>query len=392
MYKKDVIQVKKRFISLVVLIFLLSTSLVFASDDLFNEYGVRKDVRQTFSEEKVENLESKDDVEIDKEWTVEFNQEIQLDDIFSMSIKKDDIYIPVDIDISDDKEAKITPVNDYEYNTEYSVYISLFNGNQYKMDFKTIEDPKYADDTEKPNVSNIEAISPYYTLVEFNEQVDDSSINFEIYEKDTDNELNITEIWDTSENGILVETEKQENNEEYELKILGVSDLAGNTLKDKTVDFEGIDDEESNYGFSRENPYKYDWWWGLVKGEKTEISIGVIDIIRGESALGYIKEMNQFNDDPGYGKEYILAKMCFKLEESDSGSFEISPYDFEAVSGNGVTYNTPSITFDDYYFEEFDRKIYDGAEFIGWLAFEVDKDDKNPLLLWNNQVWFELYE
>jgi hypothetical protein len=134
-----VIQVKTKIISLLILILLLSTSLVFASDDIFDKYGVRKEVMQTLSEEDVVNLGSKDNVFIDKEWTVEFNQEIDLNEIFSMSIKKRNGYIPVDIAIVGETEAKIIPVNDYEYNTEYSVYISLFNGNQYKMDFKTIQ-------------------------------------------------------------------------------------------------------------------------------------------------------------------------------------------------------------------------------------------------------------
>lgn len=383
---------KKRILSLLILIFSLSTSLVFASDDVFNEYGVRKDIRETMSIENVVELESKENVAIDKEWTVEFNQEIQLENIFSMSIKKGDVYIPVNIDISGDKEAEITPVYYYEYGTDYTVYISLFNGNQYSMDFETVEDPKYAYDTERPYVVSVESIDDDIVVIEFNERVDVDTISCEIYEKNTDNELDITEIWYTSKNGILIETEKQEDNEEYELKILEVSDLAGNILKGRTFEFDGISYEESNYGFSRANPYKYDWWWSLIRGDYMEYSLGVYDIIRGESALEYIKEMNQFNDDPGYGKEYILAKIHFELEESDTGSYELTPYEFEAVSGNGVAYNTPFIVFDDYYFEEFDRKIYDGGEFEGWLAFEVDKDDEYPLLLWNDQVWFELYE
>jgi len=37
--------VKKKTVSLLLLIFLLSTNLVFASDDVFDKYGVRKDIR-----------------------------------------------------------------------------------------------------------------------------------------------------------------------------------------------------------------------------------------------------------------------------------------------------------------------------------------------------------
>lgn len=45
------------------------------------------------------------------------------------------------IDISGEKEAKIVPVYDYDYNSLYPINISLMNGNQYKMNFRTVENP-----------------------------------------------------------------------------------------------------------------------------------------------------------------------------------------------------------------------------------------------------------
>jgi hypothetical protein len=130
---------------------MISTSFVYASDYLFDEYGIRKNIVKAMSVGEVVELGSKENVAIDKEWTVEFNQEVQLDKIFAMSIKKGDLYIPVKIDISGEKEAKITSVYNYQCNTEYSVDIALINGNQYKMDFVTVQQ-------ENLNVSDFEYI------------------------------------------------------------------------------------------------------------------------------------------------------------------------------------------------------------------------------------------
>jgi hypothetical protein len=79
---------KKRIVVLVLLIFLLSVGTVFASSNLFDEYGIRKNVVQKMSVGDVELLEEKNNVLIDKKWTISFNREFELDEIFAMSIKK----------------------------------------------------------------------------------------------------------------------------------------------------------------------------------------------------------------------------------------------------------------------------------------------------------------
>jgi len=86
-----VILVKKKVIILILLVLIISTSLVFASSEyLFDKYGVRKNMVQQMSVEDIVELDRKDNVSIDKEWTIEFNQQVQLDEIFAMSIKKAD--------------------------------------------------------------------------------------------------------------------------------------------------------------------------------------------------------------------------------------------------------------------------------------------------------------
>ena len=132
---------KKIVIILTLIVLISSTSLVFASNgDIFDKYGIRKNLSQKTLLKKPFELEAKDNVVIDKEWIVKFNQEIQINNIFSMSIKKGSNYKPVNIEMVSETEIKIIPVNDYDYNTKYSVNIALKNGNHYKMDFNTVKE------------------------------------------------------------------------------------------------------------------------------------------------------------------------------------------------------------------------------------------------------------
>lgn len=153
-------------------------------------------------------------------------------------------------------------------------------------------------------------------------------------------------------------------------------------------------------GYSRSNPASIgssltyeeedDWLY-----EDYKVRITLVQIIRGNQAWNMIEEANMFNDPPAAGNEYILAKIRFEyLESSDPDTqYDISQYDFTAVSASGKDYEWASIVCPD---PKLSADLYPGASVEGWAAFEVDIDD-NPLLTFGRNyqgkdgIWFKFY-
>ena len=99
-----------------------------------------------------------------------------------------------------------------------------------------------------------------------------------------------------------------------------------------------------------------------------------------------------YNDDPTQGKEYLLAKFRFKvLSTSDDKSYQISDYYFNAVSSDGVVYDSTWVVVPE---PSLSKEVYGGGSSEGWIVFEVDKNDVNPLIAFNKdeegELWFSL--
>ena len=131
---------KKKTVSLLLLIFLLSTSLVFASDNLFDEYGMKKNIdlnRRTLMSTNWEEFEKTIDVALDKEWTVTFSNEIEFQNIDGAVIENNGEFIPVTITL-DSNNMTVNPKDKYQGNTAYTLKIFLNNGKRYKKEFTTV--------------------------------------------------------------------------------------------------------------------------------------------------------------------------------------------------------------------------------------------------------------
>lgn len=111
---------KKRVFMIVIIIIMFTSINSFATDN-----------------DDWEQLDSKEGVSINKSWTIEFNKKVNLSDIEAIVIEHDHEFIPVHIAIDDWDKIKVTPVDPYEYSSNYVLKIVLINGNKYLMDFKT---------------------------------------------------------------------------------------------------------------------------------------------------------------------------------------------------------------------------------------------------------------
>lgn len=83
-------------------------------------------------------LDEVNNVPVNKEFVVTFSGEVENDKIDGITIEKDNTYIPVKIEKLDTNKIKITPVNNYNFNSRYCIKIFLNNGKKYCKYFNTV--------------------------------------------------------------------------------------------------------------------------------------------------------------------------------------------------------------------------------------------------------------
>ena len=158
-------------------------------------------------------------------------------------------------------------------------------------------------------------------------------------------------------------------------------------------------EEESDTGkpTSRDNPATLgevvtvtidDWLTG-----KVTLEIEMVEVVSGDEAWEMVRSANQFNEKPEEGKEYILAKFRIKVIKAEEDKpYGIGHSKFDVISGDGVEY-TDFISVSGLE-PDLETDLYEGAEYEGWTYFMVDKDDDNPLAVFERQtdteIWFKL--
>ncbi len=174
-------------------------------------------------------------------------------------------------------------------------------------------------------------------------------------------------------------------------------DSENEDLRSNYTGEESIKDEtrESGSGNSRTNPAKINETLTVKRDtifDKVTYEIELVEIISGNEAWSIVKDANPFNDEPGIGKEYILAKFRIKvIETKQDESYSVSNFQFDAVSKEGVVYSefafvvglSPDISTD----------IYKGGEHVGYTSFLVEKEDSPLAVVHRNEkgaVWFDL--
>ena len=121
-----------------------------------------------------------------------------------------------------------------------------------------------------------------------------------------------------------------------------------------------------------------------------QAELTLLDVTRGSDALAIALNANQFNTEPAEGKEYLLAKFKIRaLSSENDAKIDINNSSFTLVSEDGKTYDSfttisgiqPTL-----------REMYAGGTQEGYACFEVNKDDRNPSIVFlernNNGIWF----
>jgi hypothetical protein len=123
-----------------------------------------------------------------------------------------------------------------------------------------------------------------------------------------------------------------------------------------------------------------------------DAKITVLEILRGEEAADLIDNAGDSNAPARSGFEYLLAHIRFEFFARGAPgdkTWNLSAKQFHAFSRNGTRYATPSIVPPE---PELAGELRPGDSQQGWIVFEVTKQDRKPLMIFDQgNVWFQLY-
>ncbi len=124
---------------------------------------------------------------------------------------------------------------------------------------------------------------------------------------------------------------------------------------------------------------------GSVYSSIYDITITVLETVRGGDAMKLLKKADAGINKPQKGFEYILARVRFELKAravSDRLTIDIgdSPLQWIALASDLTEYPGISVTVPS---PALNGAVKPGDAIEGWVAFAVDKKDSNPVMVFD---------
>ncbi len=155
---------------------------------------------------------------------------------------------------------------------------------------------------------------------------------------------------------------------------------------------------QSSQAGSFSNPYSigetatFDGYDTLFDPFRADVSVQ--EVFRGPQALQMVKDASSLNPEPRSGQEYMVAQVLVKITASLNGeSVGVSPYFFSLARQDGRMYGDVTL------FRAIPpvlSTINVGETSIGYICFQVDKDDEDPFIVFLSRahggIWFHTSE
>ncbi len=124
---------------------------------------------------------------------------------------------------------------------------------------------------------------------------------------------------------------------------------------------------------------------GSVYSNIYDITITVLETIRGKEAMDRLKEAGQNNGTPPDGFEYILARVKFEMKGravTDTLTFDLGndPLQWVALSSDLMEYSRISVNVPK---PALVGRVKPGDSMEGWVAFAVDQKDGQPIMVFD---------
>jgi hypothetical protein len=124
---------------------------------------------------------------------------------------------------------------------------------------------------------------------------------------------------------------------------------------------------------------------GSVYSNIYDITITVLETVRGKEATDRLKTSSPNNGKPPKGFEYILARVKFEIKGravTDTLTFDLgnAPLQWVALSSDLIEYPQVSVTVPK---PALVGRIKSGDSMEGWVAFAVDRNDGKPVMVFD---------
>jgi len=131
-----------------------------------------------------------------------------------------------------------------------------------------------------------------------------------------------------------------------------------------------------DYGLTREQPAP------LENGVVTEKwVITALEMVRGEAAWSMIQAVNQFNDPPAAGMEYVAVRVRARyLAAEPDTTARISSTDFKTLGSTSVLHDAPSVVEPE---PALDVTLFPGGVAEGWIVVQAQVGESNLLLVFD---------
>ncbi len=124
---------------------------------------------------------------------------------------------------------------------------------------------------------------------------------------------------------------------------------------------------------------------GSVYSSIYDITVTVLETVRGKDAMKRLKKADTDNPKPPEGFEYVLARVKFEMKAraiSDKLTLDLgdSPLQWTALSSDLIEYPRVSVTVPP---PPLKGTLTPGASAEGWIAFVVDIGDGRPVMVFD---------
>ena len=124
---------------------------------------------------------------------------------------------------------------------------------------------------------------------------------------------------------------------------------------------------------------------GSVYSSIYDITVTVLETVRGKEAMKLLEKADSKNPAPPKGFEYILARVRFEMKAravSDKLTFDLgdSPLQWTALASDLTEYPRVSVTVPA---PALKGTVKPGASVEGWLAFAVETGDSKPVMVFS---------
>lgn len=124
---------------------------------------------------------------------------------------------------------------------------------------------------------------------------------------------------------------------------------------------------------------------GSVYSNIYDITITVLETIRGKEAMDRLKKASPNNSKPPKGFEYILVRVKFEMKGravTDTLTFDLGnePLQWVALASDLTEYPQISVTVPK---PALVGRVKSGDSMEGWVAFAVDRKDSKPVMVFD---------